>query len=272
MPTHLSVWLGAICLALVPGWALGMGSCERIVATGVAGQPPYLWQDPDNPERLIGASAELVQLLADELGLKVDILASATAQQAEQEVISGRVDLLINTRLSVPLLERMDFIHPPLHEAPSVVWVAKGQHFGYLDRDDLRGRQGIRLEEALSPPFERFVQDELQLDTVPELSLAWSRLLEEQADFLLYERYRGQAEAVRLGLTDKLEVLAPAADTVGLYLALSHASVCNEAWLRGQLAKKLTQLTAQGTAVRLLSDNSQRWADQQLQKAADVSQ
>ncbi|MBD7978849.1 substrate-binding periplasmic protein [Serpens gallinarum] len=272
MPTHLSVWLGAMCLALVPGWALGMGSCERIVATGVAGQPPYLWQDLENPERLIGASADLVRLLANELGLKVDILASGTAEQAEQEVASGRVDLLINTRLSLPLLERMDFIHPPLHETPSVIWAAKGRHFGYLGRDDLQGRQGIHVAETLIPSSERFVRGELQLDTVSDLSLAWSKLLEGHADFLLYERYRGQAEALRLGLADELEVFEPAIYSAGLYLALSHASVCNEAWLRGQLAKKLTESALQETAERLLAENLQRWAGQQLQMDADVSQ
>jgi polar amino acid transport system substrate-binding protein len=268
MPSHFSVWLSAMCLALAPGWALGVGSCERIVATGVGDHPPYLWQDPGNPGRLIGASADLVQLLADELGVKVDILASETAQQ---EVSSGRIDVLINTRLSVPLLGRMDFIHPPLHEASSVVWVAKGQYFGFQDRDDLRGRQGIRLSEALSPSFERFVQGELQLDTVSDLSQAWRTLLEQRADFLLYERYRGQAEALRQGITGELEVLEPAVDTIGLYLALSHASVCNEAWLRGQLAEKLTRMAAQGDADRVLATNSRRWADQQLQMGADVS-
>jgi polar amino acid transport system substrate-binding protein len=54
-----------------------------------------------------------------------------------------------------------------------------------------------------------------------------------------------------------------------LYLTLAHDSACNDPWLRGQLAKKMTELTAAGLPETLLQRNLERWKAQQLQ-AADV--
>ena len=67
---------------------------------------------------------------------------------------------------------------------------------------------------------------------------------------------------------DDLLALQPAIRSEGLYLALSHNSACNDPWLRGQLAKKMTELVAAGVPDALLQRNLQRWKEQQLQPAS----
>ncbi|MCH3058223.1 hypothetical protein K3X06_14550, partial [Listeria monocytogenes] len=67
-----------------------------------------------------------------------------------------------------------------------------------------------------------------------------------------------------LGMADDLEALEPVLSSEGLYLTLSHNSACNDPWLRGQLAKKMTELSAAGVPVTLLQDNLERWKAQQL--------
>src|SRR3989338_8055778 len=61
---------------LMPALAVSAGKCERLVATGNPEYPPYLWRDPQNPQQLIGANADLLQHLAKELGVVVDIIRS----------------------------------------------------------------------------------------------------------------------------------------------------------------------------------------------------
>ena len=61
-------------LGLLPVLAGAAGKCERLVVTGSPDAPPYLWQDPQDPKHLIGASADLMQQVAGELGLKVEVL------------------------------------------------------------------------------------------------------------------------------------------------------------------------------------------------------
>ncbi|MDT4888221.1 hypothetical protein FQZ97_1247400 [compost metagenome] len=63
-------------------------------------------------------------------------------------------------------------------------------------------------------------------------------------------------------------MLEPPISSEGLYLTLSHNSACNDPWLRGQLAKKMTELAAAGLPETLLQQNLLRWKEQQLQPAS----
>ena len=71
-----------------------------------------------------------------------------------------------------------------------------------------------------------------------------------------------------LGLMEDLQALEPPISSEGLFLTLSHNSACNDPWLRGQLAKKMTELTATGLPETLLQRNLERWKSQQLQPAS----
>ena len=53
--------LGLALLALAGADPLlAAGKCERLIASGNPDQPPYLWRDPQHPQQLIGASADLL--------------------------------------------------------------------------------------------------------------------------------------------------------------------------------------------------------------------
>ena len=53
--------------------------------------------------------------------------------------------------------------------------------------------------------------------------------------------------------------VAQPVDKPGLFLAVSHNSACNDPWLRGQLAKKMTELPASGLTEAALQRNIERW-------------
>jgi hypothetical protein len=55
-----------------------------------------------------------------------------------------------------------------------------------------------------------------------------------------------------------------------LYLAISHNSACNDPWLRGQLAKKMTELLTSDVAHTALQHNLERWKAQ-LQQPVGTS-
>ena len=81
-------------LVVMPTAALAVGKCERLVATGNPEYPPYLWRDPQNPQQLIGANADLLKHLAKELGVVVDVIYTVPWSRAQDEVRTGRVDLI----------------------------------------------------------------------------------------------------------------------------------------------------------------------------------
>lgn len=265
------LFIALISLLWIPGLALAAGKCERLVATGNPEYPPYLWRDPKNPQQLIGANADLLKHLAKELGVVVDIIYTGPWSRAQDEVRTGRVDLIAGAFLTLPRLETMDYIHPPFYSTPSVVWVHRGAEFPYAGWEDLRSRTGDTLvNNSFGQQFDAYAKSNLTLEGVSSLTQAFQKLLLGRTDYVLYERYPGQALADSLGMQDDLLVLDPPISSEGLHLTLSHNSACNDAWLRGRLAKAMHEALAAGLPDALLERNLQRWKDQQLTPASDV--
>ncbi|MGY4532694.1 polar amino acid transport system substrate-binding protein [Pseudomonas sp. TE3786] len=268
MQLRLPVFALLLLLAGLPGLGSAAGKCERLVATGNPEYPPYLWRDPANPKHLIGANADLLKQLASELGLTIEIIYTGPWSRAQEEVRTGRVDMIAGAFLTLPRLESMDYIHPAFLETASVVWVKRGKGFPYTHWDDLRLHTGGTLvNNSFGQAFDHYAKDNLNLETVPTLTQAYQKLLLERTDYVLYERYPGLALAETLGMTADLEALEPPISSEGLYLTLSFNSACNEPWLRGQLAKKMTELAASGVPEALLQRNLKLWKEQQLQPA-----
>ncbi|WP_097302624.1 substrate-binding periplasmic protein [Pseudomonas chlororaphis] len=266
----LSVLLG---LTLMPLPSMAAGKCERLVVTGSPDAPPYLWRDPQDPTHLIGASAELLQHVAQELGIKVELLYAGKRAAALDEVRSGRMDMLADAPLTVNELETLDYIHPPLLENDFLVWTRKGSTLSYSQPSDLHGHTGALSERArLTRSFEAFAKEQLSLTRMPNLTQAFQKLLLGEVEYVLAGRYAGTALAQSLGMANDLLAFPQPADKPGLFLAVSHNSACNDPWLRGQLAKKMTELPASGLTEAVLQRNLERWKAQLQQPVSTPKQ
>ena len=260
-------------LMTLPTLSLAAGKCERLVVTGSPDAPPYLWQDPQNPKHLIGASADLLQQVAAQLGIKVDLLYAGKRSQALDEVRSGRMDMLADAPLTLSELESLDYIHPPLLENDYLVWTRKDSVLVYNEAQDLHGHPGALSEKArLTPQFGTFAEQQLSLIRTPNLTQAFQKLLLGEVEFVLAGRYSGMAAAQSLSMANDLIAREQPVDKPGLYLAVSHNSACNDPWLRGQLAKKMTELPASGLTEAALQRNIERWKQQQQQPASAPKQ
>jgi ABC-type amino acid transport substrate-binding protein len=256
-------WSLLLGLTVLPALSVAAGKCERLVVTGSPDAPPYLWQDPQNPKHLIGASADLLQQVAGELGIKVELLYAGKRSQALDEVRSGRMDMLADASLTVSQLESLDYIHPPLLENDYLVWTRKDSTLVYNEAHDLHGHPGALSEKSrMTPAFGVFAEQQLTLTRTPNLTQAFQKLLLGEVEFVLAGRYSGMAAAQTLNLANDLIARPQPIDKPGLFLAVSHNSACNDPWLRGQLAKKMTELPASGLTEAVLQRNIERWKAQ----------
>jgi ABC-type amino acid transport substrate-binding protein len=254
-------------LMLLPTLSVAAGKCERLVVTGSPDAPPYLWQDPQNPKHLIGASADLLQQVAGQLGIKVEMLYAGKRAQALDEVRSGRMDMLADAPLTVAELESLDYIHPPLLENDYLVWTRNDSSLVYNEVQDLHGHSGALSEKSrLTSAFSAFAEQQLTLTRTPNLTQAFQKLLLGEVEFVLAGRYSGMAMAQTLGMANDLIARERPVDKPGLFLAVSHNSACNDPWLRGQLAKKMTELPASGLTEATLLRNIERWNAQLSQR------
>jgi ABC-type amino acid transport substrate-binding protein len=258
--------LAALVLA-TPLMATAAGKCDRLVATGAADNPPFLWRDPQNPTRLVGANADLLGQIAKSLDLKLDLLYTGDRAKALEEVRSGRVDVLADATLTVQRLEELDFVHPPILQLQTVAWVRNEPGFFYASREDLRGHTGMTVGASrLGSEFDAFAKSDLKLQQVPGLPQGLQKLVSGGADYLLHERYSAVVAADAAGVLDKVQRLEPPVVARDMHLAISHDSACNDPWLRGQLARKMTELRAAGVPEQLVAHNLTVWKNQQLER------
>lgn len=255
----------AALLALAPlqvSLAAG-GMCERIVVTGNADYPPLLWVNPEDPGRLTGAAVELLEKALEPSGIHVDALYTGNWQKAQQEVRSGRVDMLAGSFLTPERFDEVDYVYPPYMEIPSVVFVRRGEAFPYSGWDDLRGKRGSALESSsFGAAFDAYAADHLSMAAMSGIEQAFEQLLGGKVDYLIHERHQGMALAAERNILDHLDMLEGSLINEQLYYSISHHSACNSPALRGALARGMYQMVRQGEPRRLLDKYRDKWAAQ----------
>ncbi|MNE49988.1 Bacterial extracellular solute-binding protein, family 3 [compost metagenome] len=215
----------------------------------------------------------MLRHVAGELGIKVELLYAGKRSQALDEVRSGRMDMLADAPLTVNELETLDYIHPPLLENDYLVWTRKDSALVYNEAQDLHGHSGAVSEKSrLTSGFATFAEQQLTLVRTANLTQAFQKLLLSEVEFVLAGRYSGMAMAQTLGMANDLVARLQPVDKPGLYLAVSHNSACNDPWLRGQLAKKMTELPASGLTEVALQRNIERWNAQQKKPVSTPKQ
>jgi len=259
---------------LLPSTAVfAAGKCDRLIVTGSPDAPPYLWRDPQDPKHLMGANADLLKEAATQMGVKVELLFGGKRSQALEEVRTGRMDLLADTPLNSAELESLDFIHPPIAQNEIMVWTRVGHAQPFNALADLRGHPGAISEKTrVTSSFDSSIKEHLTLEKQPNLTQAFQKLMLGQVEFVLAGRYAGLALTQTLGMAKDLQAQPLPLDRPGLYLALSFNSACNDPWLRGQLAKKMTELAASGRSSEAVTRNLELWKAQLQQPASTTNQ
>ena len=237
-------------------------ACKSLVATGNPEYSPYLWRDPADDARLIGANADLMQLLSKEIGLPIDVRYMGSW---------ARVQELAQKRTCRPYCRRIFYtdkagihglFHPAFRSTRTVVWTSAKDTFPYKTWSDLKGRKGLTvLNNSLGESFDRYAKEFLQFDEVPQLEQAFRMLAVGRAQYIVYEEDPGLALAAKLSFTG-LKRSSAAVSNEGLHLTLPHQSPCNTGELRGRIAKALHKLTKENVMKQLVDTNIQRWRQQ----------
>ncbi|WP_200625824.1 substrate-binding periplasmic protein [Pseudomonas sp. LAM2023] len=248
------------CLLLLPLVAVADEPCRRLTATGNPEYPPYLWRDPQNPQQLIGVNADLLKYLGKQLGLEIELIYTGPWSRAQEEVRTGRIDLMAGYFLTRARQQQMDFIAPPFLHTPSVVWVRQDSAFAYQQWADLKGHKGgILVSNSHGQQFDDYARANLTLEAVPGARQAFEKLLHKRSDYVVYEQYPGMALVRSLGIAGTVRVLEPPISSEGLYLAMSHHSPCNQPQLREALAREMEKIVAGALPEQLLQQNLERW-------------
>lgn len=252
---------GLLLAAPLPAQA-AVDGCVRLVASGNPEYPPYLWRDPDDDSRLIGANAELMQWLAKEIGVAIDLTYSGPWGRVQEETRLGHVDLIAGAFFTLPRTEYMDYFHPAFQETRSVLWVRSSAQINFRRWSDLTTLRGVTvINNSFGEDFDHYAKDKLQINQVASLEQAIQILRNGRSDFLVYEDSPGQAFLARRAIGD-VKMLAEPVARENLYLTLSHRSACNTPEVRGRIARALYKLARDKTMGGFVERGIQLWRKQ----------
>lgn len=254
----------ALALGLVASAAPAAEGCAQLAASGNPEYPPYLWRDPDNDSRLIGANAELMQWLAKEIGVPIEVQYSGPWGRVQEETRLGHLDLIAGAFFTLPRTEYMDYFHPAFQETRSVIWT-RGDNSTLKFRrwPDLVGLQGVTvINNSFGEDFDRYAKEKLRINQVASLEQAIQILQSRRADYLVYEDFPGQAFLARRNIGD-VKMLAEPVARENLYVTLSHRSSCNTPEMRGRIARALYKLSRDKSVMAGFIDRAiQLWRKQ----------
>lgn len=252
----------AICGALIlPSLSVAeTRDCKTLRATGNPEYPPYLFRESEENTDLVGANTAIIRLVAERLGIEIDVSYTGPWSRAQKEVKDGRFDLLAGAFFTVPRAQYMDYVYPPFLTTKSAVWMKNDKPFDYQRREDLIGHSGVTvIHNSFGEEFDEFAKKSLDLNEVASLRQAFDMLVLGRVDYLLYEDSPAKAYSRTWGVSKDVMVAGGGISAEGLYLTLSHSSVCNTGELRGKLTKALREITESGQAQKALEQGLALW-------------
>ena len=234
-------------------------ACKQLVATGNPEYPPYLWRDGADGSHLVGANADLVQMVAKEIGIPIEVRYVGSWARVQEEARLGRIDLIAGAFLTVERLDYMDYVYPEFSEARSVLWERKTAPLKYRQWSDLKNLSGMTvINNSFGEDFDRYAKKNLKINTVPSLEQAFKILQLGRVDYLVYEEAPGLAYITKFAIPG-LVAANPSVSNESLYLTLSHKSPCNTTEVRAALAKAMYSLAKQGVMKKMVESNIQLW-------------
>lgn len=234
-------------LALLP-WAALQGA-EVLVATGYPGYPPMTWEEDG---ALTGVAVELARRVFTELKVPFEIRTGGRWVRVQKDAEAGVVDVIVSAYVNEERKRYLDYT-VSFMEDPSVVFVWKGKAFPFRNWEDLVGRRGTtNTGESFGEAFDRFAEQRLALERVPEAVQNLKKLESGRADYFLFGLYPGLSIAAIEGYDDRIEALPHRVVTADMCMAFSKKSK----WVRllPQVNRVLNRLKSEGAPDQLLKD------------------
>ena len=253
----------ALLLVLTVTSVIADTRCATLVASGNREAPPFLWQESDNPDTLIGVVPALLKEVVEPLGVSVDVRHVGNWARVQYLAEAGKIDMVAGAFMNSDRFEYMDYVLPPIFQLPTSVWVPAGEEFTYRHWPDLRDKRGSTLiNNSFGQNFDRYAEENLDILGVPTIEQSFLMAQAGRVDYVLFEKFQGQALLAREGKAELFKALEPPISSEGVFFTFSKKSLCNTHDLREAFAEKLYELVKGGRVDELISEYNQRYSEE----------
>jgi len=236
------------------------GSCEKLIITGHPSYAPVAWEKGG---AIVGASAKMIQLIAQELGVSVESKSMGSWADAQDAIRKGTADIIFGIYYNDVRAQYMNYIEPAYMLDPVVLMVPKGKAFNFNKWSDLIGKKGVTNKgESYGPDFDAYIADKLDVVRGKGMERCLQILLQDNADYMIVGLYPGISEAKKLNAWDKIAVLPRQLNAFKMYVAFSKKSPCYAKYHR-IFSEKIQNMVKDGTVQTLLILSQAEWDEAQ---------
>ncbi|MAC47307.1 substrate-binding periplasmic protein [Oceanospirillum beijerinckii] len=269
-----NIHLSAFCMAasvllsfplksLASSHASASNQCQVLSASGNAEYPPYLWRAPDNPKQLVGAIAFMIDDIAEEIGIPIELIYSGPWGRVQKEVAAGRVDMIAGAFFTEARTDYMNYIYPEFQGTETAVWYNLNNPFNYSLWSDLKPLRGVTvINNSFGQDFDQYAAQELNIRQVSSLEQGLKMLSAGRVDYLIYEKEPAMAYVHQLSISG-IQSHTKAVTQQNLYLTVSQASKCNTPELKKKLETVVTLFDTQSRMQGYLEKAHRLWTEQQ---------
>ncbi|MDI9246057.1 ABC transporter substrate-binding protein [Marinobacter sp. CHS3-4] len=223
--------------------------------------PPFLWQDRDNPDHLIGIVPDLLKEILEPLGVTADVRHVGNWARVQYLAKAGDLDMVAGAFMSSERFGYMDYILPPIFQLPTSVWVPAGEEFVYRHWPDLLDKKGSTLiDNSFGQNFDHYAEENLNIFGTPSIQQSFLMAQAGRVDYVLFEKFQGRAMLAREGKADQFTALEPPISSEGVFFTFPKKSPCNSDDFREAVADVLYKLVKDGRVEELITEYKQRKA------------
>jgi polar amino acid transport system substrate-binding protein len=223
------IWKISSLLLIITSLALFFSACQKnegdsdktFIASGHPAWSPIMYQEGDS---VVGAGVEITTKVFDELGIKINSRYVGGWDLVQDKARTGDIDVIVAAYKTAERETYMDYSVPYTID-PVSIFVKKGETFTFETWSDLVAKQGVVTKgDSYGQDFDNFIKDSLGVTIVDTPKEAFDMLINNQADYVVYALYSGEALIENENLEEQIEILPSYVTSENFYMTISKKS------------------------------------------------
>lgn len=222
-----------------------------ITITGHPDYPPVLWINKETKE-FQGVAIEMLQMIFNEINVKTNFINVENWARAQEEVKSGRIDLLLPPYKTEERYPFYNYATQPFMYDETVVFVKKGYEFKFQKFQDLLQHPGTAIiNDSFGSEFDQFELINKNITRLPSTEQCFRFVDKDRARYIIAGYNSGMAALAQLHWEDRYTVLPRRIIVTGMYAPISLKSAWNTPEINSYLNKKFNEYNRKGIVKKL---------------------
>lgn len=224
---------------------------RMITITGHPTYPPVMWINKET-NQFQGIAIELLQMIFSEINVKTTFINVDSWARAQEEVKSGRIDLLLPPYKTDERIAFYNFATESFMLDETVIFVKKGMEFKFENFKDLLTFPGTAIiNDSFGSEFDNFEIIHKKLTRLPTTEQCFRFVDKGRARYVITGLNSGRSVLSRLNWENKFVVLPKRVVVTGMYAPISNKSNWNTIEVNNFLKKKFGEYNRKGIVKKL---------------------